>query len=734
MRKIILLLIVLSVVLVGCGGEKALDEEKEGDERASETELPKEDTASVEMEEEQPPRTEKVVSFQPGDCPLTPKMVQTYCQIESPLSLYTEENDCAIIDKYMFEVLPFQVLSTQEAYPRYSVSSFSDFVDADTEAALTTLFPGEEKCPVKTFRVDGLGDEALITTPYEIDTGGLIPCTAERITNVESFEVTDEEHPWPVSFQLYVRKDNFIIKLNSGERYDVNNQDAGCSVQETKNLVRVLLGEETARPTVPGGRDETESAGESFTECPSNIVAWYPADGHARDVAGGFDGILSEGVSYTTGKKGQAFYMPSAQTEENSQIIFNTVYVPDTAINSKLKFKEGVTFATWVKLEQGSDLINIGGRILTISESNNLFFNSQGEGDINSRNTYRYIGSYTKPIPANKWVHVAVTADKNMQNLRLYADGKRYEKASYDSPKPPKIFFDDYLKIGYGLYEGAIDDVILFEGVLSEAQINQVMNGFIENSCEQISPSQQLTSCTELPSGIVAWWPAEGNANEIIGAGQSSLEDGMTFTNGVVGQAFFNSPPKEHGESILLPHVRTFFDPPIDLSGATTVLAWVKTDDAGDFITTLPLEELEELGRFDFSTVTDTIPQSPSSISLSHGNRVSFSKNTKNEGAGVSVLNGYLGYDIPSNEWVHIAATTDETNQNIHIYVNGVLTGYKYYETPQEAEDIVKNLDNLIFGYYLDGAIDEIMLFNRALSRAEIQNIVNAGEYGVCRP
>ena len=43
--------------------------------------------------------------------------------------------------------------------------------------------------------------------------------------------------------------------------------------------------------------------------------------------------------------------------------------------------------------------------------------------------------------------------------------------------------------------------------------------------------------CTPTPSGLVAWWPAEGNANDIIG-GNNGIATAITYTNGEVGQAF----------------------------------------------------------------------------------------------------------------------------------------------------------------------------------------------------
>src|SRR5437016_1671007 len=40
------------------------------------------------------------------------------------------------------------------------------------------------------------------------------------------------------------------------------------------------------------------------------------------------------------------------------------------------------------------------------------------------------------------------------------------------------------------------------------------------------------------PAGLVAWWRAEGNANDSADSHNGALQGGMGFTNGVFGQAF----------------------------------------------------------------------------------------------------------------------------------------------------------------------------------------------------
>jgi hypothetical protein len=48
--------------------------------------------------------------------------------------------------------------------------------------------------------------------------------------------------------------------------------------------------------------------------------------------------------------------------------------------------------------------------------------------------------------------------------------------------------------------------------------------------------AQQI--CAQPPQGIVGWWDAEGDAKDIVGVNNGSLENGAGFGIGMVGQAF----------------------------------------------------------------------------------------------------------------------------------------------------------------------------------------------------
>lgn len=116
------------------------------------------------------------------------------------------------------------------------------------------------------------------------------------------------------------------------------------------------------------------------------------------------------------------------------------------------------------------------------------------------------------------------------------------------------------------------------------------------------------------------------------------------------------------------------------------------------------------------------------------GNRADFyfttADNTFHELTGTSV--------IPTGVFTHVAATYDGTTARI--YVNGVLENSMPASGPLKTSDATTVIGSggpacraVAAGQIeFDGLIDEVGLYNRALSATELQSIVNAGSAGKC--
>src|SRR5205823_11397568 len=89
------------------------------------------------------------------------------------------------------------------------------------------------------------------------------------------------------------------------------------------------------------------------------------------------------------------------------------------------------------------------------------------------------------------------------------------------------------------------------------------------------------------------------------------------------------------------------------------------------------------------------------------------------------------GQDLPLNTWTHLAGAFD--GSTYRFYINGTLAGMAAgtLGPPNNASLLIGRSGTC---ERFVGLIDEVELFNRALSQPEIQAIVDAGSAGKCRP
>jgi hydrogenase maturation factor HypE len=76
------------------------------------------------------------------------------------------------------------------------------------------------------------------------------------------------------------------------------------------------------------------------------------------------------------------------------------------------------------------------------------------------------------------------------------------------------------------------------------------------------------------------------------------------------------------------------------------------------------------------------------------------------------------------NTWTHLAATYD--GANMRIYVNGVQVGSRAQTGNMLTSNRTLRIGgNSIWGEYFNGLIDDVRVYNRALSATEIQTDMN---------
>lgn len=89
-----------------------------------------------------------------------------------------------------------------------------------------------------------------------------------------------------------------------------------------------------------------------------------------------------------------------------------------------------------------------------------------------------------------------------------------------------------------------------------------------------------------------------------------------------------------------------------------------------------------------------------------------------------NILSG--GSLIPANTWTHLAASYDGVNQIL--YVNGVQVASRPLSgAVKTSTGPLRIGGDGVWGEYFQGLIDEVRVYNRALSAAEIQADMTSG-------
>ena len=455
---------------------------------------------------------------------------------------------------------------------------------------------------------------------------------------------------------------------------------------------------------------------------PSSLVGWWPAEGNANDVISGDNGTLEGGATFAAGEVRQGFRLDGTNAY---------VQIPDSAA---LK-PTNVTVEAWVWLDPNLPSTNGGEQIVfkknTWSawfEGYSLLKETVANGDGTSSDRFQFCISHTGDqvainsqtiVQRGVWYHVAATYDGN-QSI-LYVNGVAEASAiagfALDYDTTPVFIGTTGTWAPYlSMFGGIIDEVSIYNQALTAAEIQSIYNAGSAGKCAT-GPS-----CVAAPSGLAGWWPAEGNANDIIGGDNGTLEGGATFAAGEVGQGFrldgTNSYVQVPDSAALKPT-------------NVTVEAWVWLDP------NLPSDNGGEQIVFKKNTLS----------AFFEG--YSLAKQTINNGGTNSdhfqfCISSQNGYQVAINSqtitqrgvWYHVAATYDG-NQSI-LYVNGVAEASS---TPGFA----LNYDTtpIFFGTtgtwapYLNmfgGVLDEVSIYDRALTAAEIESIYTAGSAGKCPP
>jgi GH25 family lysozyme M1 (1,4-beta-N-acetylmuramidase) len=216
-----------------------------------------------------------------------------------------------------------------------------------------------------------------------------------------------------------------------------------------------------------------------------------------------------------------------------------------------------------------------------------------------------------------------------------------------------------------------------------------------------LSPLTNAPASVLDPAGMVNWWTADGNPNDIYGTNNAVPYNGLSYTNGEVGQAFrFDGLTSYLG-----------VNGATNISPSWTVCLWVNRQNAPGTSATL-------MGNAIYALKLEQYGNTARQVGLSQ------------LGAGDYFF--IPAYTAPAGVWTHLAFVG--TSTGVMLYTNGVFEGETNVSNfPLPRNDLGADTFSGAPTDFMLGSLDEIQVFSQALSSGQINAIYQAGSAGLVR-
>jgi len=520
-------------------------------------------------------------------------------------------------------------------------------------------------------------------------------------------------------------------------------------------------------------------------ETAPGLVSWWPGDGDASDVRGANDGTLQDGAGYGVGLVGQAFLFAGGDDH---------VLVPH---DSSLDPATGsFTLAAWIKTSaSGATQVVLSkyecggfcpaGIATPLYE---LFVSNAGFPALDLRDSDGLsIQEVAGPTPVNDgvWHHLAARRDVAAGVMDVYVDGSLVASAplaSYadgnigdsDGEPDPLLIGSVYAAgttIPSGGFAGEIDEAMYFDRALRPAEIRAMfesgsaalcrcadadLDGYgadggvscgagpaqdcddalatvhpnaadatcdgIDEDCDGQVDEEFAAgcACAEPGSGLIGWWPADGNAADVRGGHDGVLQNGAAYASGEAGQAFDLDGIDDYVGNIGATSTYAF----IQNTGVFTIAAWILLDDSFAF------------AQQAISANTGTTTEKGHFFLWENSagqHRLRF--------AAMQGVNGVPAIDsvgpvIVFTGWHHFAVVGDGTHVTFYIDGQGALGTGAFVATSTGNSTRLLNLGRCpasVPECQLAGRIDDVQIYDRALTATEIQAIHQSGATGMCQ-
>ncbi|MHC4499232.1 MAG: LamG-like jellyroll fold domain-containing protein, partial [Planctomycetota bacterium] len=396
----------------------------------------------------------------------------------------------------------------------------------------------------------------------------------------------------------------------------------------------------------------------------------------AFDLVGGNHGTLVNSPVWTTGQVGGALEFDGVDD-----------YV-DMGSPASLVMTDALTLSAWV-YPKGPSNASMG-----------IIANKEGEYEIarNNNGTVSFAIDNSYPdwywqntgytLLQDTWTHIVLTYSNEESQIRLFANGSEVFSMPGSGPITDNHPDTDSFRIanreiGNTPFNGSIDDVRIYNRALSAEDVQQL---YLEGSA------------------VAQWEFDEGEgsiAYDSVGDSNGTIY-GAQWTTGQIGRAL-----EFDGDG---DYIDCGTDGSLNITNEITISAWVKTNSG------TVNQKIARKGEMIYMLM----------IGGTAANDVRFGLGT---GSSWTVLLDTTGDYISTGTWYHIVGTWNGTNASI--YIDGVIRANDSWSgtlgTNSAPLGIGAHSNNGVsWSNYFNGIIDDVRIYDQALSAEEIQQLYRA--------
>ena len=233
-----------------------------------------------------------------------------------------------------------------------------------------------------------------------------------------------------------------------------------------------------------------------------------------------------------------------------------------------------------------------------------------------------------------------------------------------------------------------------------------------------VSVGDLITGNVVVDNPVDHLWSGENNADDSLGTNNGKLKNGVAFASGKTGQAFSFDGIDDY---VLIPDSTDAEDVSFDFIHDFTISFWVKLP--SDISTDAAYSIVSKRKSSDYTTPFNVGFRNGALTFTVGGGALTTSSNGNPLTGTYNFLKG--NSTLPLGEWVLVDAVMQ--GNMMKLYVNGVSVGSRTYSGKRWESN---NTSPLMLGVYppvvtgnrnyLKGYLDEVKIYNRALSDSEI--------------